>query len=195
MKNYFTLAVFNAFFCLRQIIKVQEFGNQTTTSMQPVINCELYGCFVDSYKIGDKVKLSGIYCARPKKKHYKSKVLLSIFTKSFVCLHLSFNYERPSFNEYLTPLPHDLDDLLSMIAPAILDTNDIKMGFLFSLIGGMTRNKTDKEIEAMSLAERKRYMDTDQFRGPCQINTLIIGNPSCGKSQVQGCLLCLSSRY
>ena len=89
----------------------------------------------------------------------------------------------------MTPIPQNLEELLDMVAPGILDAHDIKMGFLFSLIGGMKWHKSEKEIEDMSVSERRRYMDKEQFRTPSQINSLVIGNPSCGKSQVRGGIL------
>ena len=76
--------------------------------------------------------------------------------------------EHPLRAKYINPMP-SIEDLCNMLCPALIGEYDLKLAFLISLVGGFNRNKTETET-----ALKQKF----------SLNILVVGNPSCGKSQL-----------
>ena len=163
------------------ILLVHKVG-EMRNSMPSTLVCELFDDFVDSVKIGDTVKISGVFVARETRRNCRTKKLNSIFQKMLRVLHMNTEKEIQAVPQYIDPVPQSLEDLLHYVAPSILESNTLKMGFLLAIVGGMNRQKSEEEVQNMTPNERKLYKEHMIHRKKFQIHTLILGNPSTGKS-------------
>jgi len=159
-----------------QTLTIQEMPERAPTGQLPrSVSCIVDDDLVDSCKPGDRVQLTGIFRALPSKSNGGTK---GIFKTVLLC-----NKVTILGKESLTPTltSEDIknitkiatDDnqsafelLAKSLAPSIYGNTEIKRGLLSLLLGG----------------EEKNLARGGHIRG--DINVLMVGDPSCGKSQM-----------
>ena len=123
--------------------------------------------FIKYIDIGEQKKLQKLHnlCL----KHYETSRFVMVFA-IFIALslvHVHEQFQRRIIPNYMNP-PPTLDELCDLAAPSILESKDIKLAFLLSVVGA----KTITEDQQRQSPEKT------------SIHTLILGNPSSGKSQI-----------
>lgn len=159
-----------------QRISIQEMPERAPTGQLPrSVDCILDDDLVDSVKPGDRVRLCGIYRALPSKSNGHTG---AVFRTVLLC-----NAVRALGKESLMPRldasdiknitkiatdenqsPFEL--LARSLAPSIYGNERVKEGLLCLMLGG----------------EEKNLLRGGHIRG--DVNMMMIGDPSCGKSQM-----------
>jgi len=159
-----------------QNVTIQEMPERAPTGQLPrSVDVILDNDLTDSCKPGDRVQLVGIFRALPNKTNGGTK---GVFRTVLICNHVSVLGKEslmPTLTandiKNITKIAGDkkqsaFELLAKSLAPSIYGNERIKEGLLAMLLGG----------------EEKNLLRGGHIRG--DINMLMVGDPSCGKSQM-----------
>lgn len=178
----------------KQYVKLQETTDQVPEGETPChVNVIFYDDMVDSCKPGDSIEITGIYRAQPMRVTRSKRILYSMFKYYIDVVSVSFCHQnmvaidtetsaksdRIMFSEReirafksFASDPNVMKNLLTMFAGSLYEMDDIKKGLLCQLFGG-----TPKDFDS-SVRGKFRH----------DLNVLLVGDPSTGKSQLLQCV-------
>ncbi|VDN02161.1 unnamed protein product, partial [Thelazia callipaeda] len=184
-KYSFRIVHNRSLFMDKQIIKLQESPDDMPAGQTPhTVTLLAHGDMVERVQPGDRVAVTGIYRATPKRLNPRMRNVLSVYRTSIDVLH--FRKTDQSRLHQVDDGTHLTDERISMIknlakradiidrlgnalsAPSIYGHKDIKRGILCLLFGGT--NKEDKTGNKIKLRS--------------EINILLCGDPGTSKSQL-----------
>ena len=200
IKDSFEMIHNMSYFIDKQMIKLQETSDQTPEGETPIhISLLLYDDMVDCCKPGDNIEITGIYRAQPIRVTKNKRTLFSTFRNYIDVVSISFvnqnkvavnaetseeldkmifsDQEIREFREFASD--RDVErNLLNLFAGSLYEMEDVKKGLLCQLFGG-----TPKDFDSSVRGK---------FRN--DLNLLLVGDPSTGKSQLLQCVHKVSSR-
>ena len=178
----------------QQQIKLQEQTDQVPEGETPThVNLICYDDMVDSCKPGDSIIVTGIYRAQPQRVTRNKRLLFARFKNYIDVVSICFDkqnkvaidiettasndkavFSEKEIREFKTFAndPNVLKNLLTLFAGSVWEMEDIKKGLLCQLFGG-----TPKEFDS-SVRGKFRH----------DLNVLLVGDPSTGKSQLLQCV-------
>jgi DNA replication licensing factor MCM4 len=178
----------------QQQIKLQEQTDQVPEGETPThVNLICYDDMVDSCKPGDSIIITGIYRAQPQRVTRNKRMLFARFRNYIDVVSVCFDkqnkvaidiettasndkavFTEKEIREFKTFAndPNIMKNLLTLFAGSVWEMEDIKKGLLCQLFGG-----TPKEFDS---AVRGKFRH--------DLNVLLVGDPSTGKSQLLQCV-------
>jgi DNA replication licensing factor MCM4 len=184
----------------RQYVKLQEVPKHVPEGETPIhVSLLLYDDMVDSCKAGDSIDVIGIFRAQPVRVTKNKRVLHSMFKNYIDVVSISYSHrnkvaidsENDEAFDKTTFSDKEIKDfksfgadnnvmknLLTIFAGSLWEMDDIKKGLLCQLFGG-----TSKDFDS-SVRGKFRH----------DLNVLLVGDPSTGKSQLLQCVHKVSPR-
>jgi DNA replication licensing factor MCM4 len=184
----------------KQHVKLQEIPKHVPEGETPIhVSLLLYDDMVDACKAGDSIEVTGIYRAQPVRVSKNKRVLYSMFKNYIDVVSISYLHKNKVAIDSETDETSDkttfsdkeikefktfgadtnvLKNLLTIFAGSLWEMEDIKKGLLCQLFGG-----TLKEFDS-SVRGKFRH----------DLNVLLVGDPSTGKSQLLQCVHKVSPR-
>ena len=200
VKDCFEMVHNLSHFTDKQMIKLQETSDQTPEGETPIhVSLLLYDDMVDCCKPGDNIEITGIFRAQPIRVTKNKRTLFSTFRNYIDVVSISFTNQNKvavnsEVNEQVDKIifsdqeirefhqfseqPDVGQQLLNMFAGSLYEMEDVKKGLLCQLFGG-----TQKEFDENT---RSRFRN--------DLNVLLVGDPSTGKSQLLQCSHKVTSR-
>lgn len=188
----------------RQVVKLQEAPEAVPEGETPhtVTMCS-YDALVDGVKPGDRVEVTGRYCAQSVRVSEKQRTLRAIYRTYIDAMHYKTKHspsaistlgsdasasgnhglsdERVRMVQSVAQQPGVYDRLVASLAPSIWEMEDVKKGVLCQLFGGNSK--------ALGKGQQSDARGTEQgessgktFRG--DLNVLLVGDPGVSKSQL-----------
>ena len=183
--NYsFTLIHNRSKFSDRQVIKLQESPDDMPAGQTPyTVSLEVHGELVDKVMPGDRVSVTGIYRATPRRSNPKNRTMMAMYKTHIDVVHFRrsdsnrlrdlngddlFPADRVEVLKELAAKSDIYERLARAIAPSIYENEDIKKGILLQLFGGT----------------RKDFTQSNRGHFRSELNILLCGDPGTSKSQL-----------
>ncbi|KNH07211.1 minichromosome maintenance (MCM) complex subunit [Perkinsela sp. CCAP 1560/4] len=172
-KGPFKLNILHSNYRSHQIMVLQESPSSVPPGRLPrTIELHLTNDLVDSAKPGDNVDVVGVFCSSYDPLLHDKQgfpVFLTTMEVNNISLQHLEGHNEVLDDDYkkireLSGHPLIKEKLLRSVAPSMHGHDDVKLGLLLSLLGGVTKHHTGHRI-----------------RG--DINVLLLGDPGMGKSQ------------
>ena len=201
----------------KQLIRIQETPDEIPEGETPcTLTCFAYDDLVDTVRPGDRVIITGVYRAIPRRVNPRIRVVNSIFKTFIDVIHFKrTDNSHPVFNpnQNLLGLSRNSDDtttekfsdekiakfiefsqkpniyeiLVNSFAPSIWELDDVKRGVLCMLFGGNLA-ETRQRVVAQRNGELPNGVpsSTTKVHQRSEINILLCGDPGTSKSQLLG---------
>ena len=191
----------------KQLIRLQESVDEIPEGETPqTVTLYAFDDLVDTVRPGDRVVVTGVFRAIPRKANPRVRTLLRIFKTYVDIVHLKHErdsstsvssstqdhtqvYSDEQIDKFRTFAAQDnvYERLINSFAPSIWEMDDVKRGVLCQLFGG-TLESTRVNADDSSNDSR----ETVRLRG--DINILLCGDPGTSKSQILSYVHKLSPR-
>lgn len=191
----------------RQVVKLQEAPEAVPEGETPhtVTMCS-YDALVDEVKPGDRVEVTGRYCAQSVRvsekqrtlralyrtyidaMHYKTKhspnAISSLASDSTSAGHHGLSDDRVNLVKSVAQQEDVYDRLVASLAPSIWEMDDVKKGVLCQLFGGVSKTLGAQNQQQSQEQQGGGGGDSSgkTFRG--DLNVLLVGDPGVSKSQL-----------
>ncbi|GMH69910.1 hypothetical protein TL16_g05278 [Triparma laevis f. inornata] len=186
----------------KQLVRLQETPSEVPAGETPAsITLFAYDDIVDSVRPGDRVEVTGVFRASPKRPNPKRTVCRAVFRTYVDVIHFriveagemgsaskvnsSFTDKRVEEIKELSKRPNVYEELTAALAPSIWELDDVKKGVLCMLFGGNQNHRAeheDEENDEEQIVGNKGRKSNK--RG--DINILLCGDPGTSKSQLLG---------
>ena len=193
----------------KQLIRLQESVDEIPEGETPqTVSLFAFDDLVDSVRPGDRVIVTGVFRAIPRKANPRVRVLLRVFKTYMDAVHIkservvgssvlnvcgtndeSSSYSADQINafEAFAREGNAYERLVQAFAPSIWEMDDVKRGVLCQLLGG-TLDAADSSSSQDNMEETKEGDEGNQQRDKVRlrgdINILLCGDPGTSKSQV-----------
>ena len=189
----------------KQLIRLQESVEEIPEGETPqTVTLYAFDDLVDTVRPGDRVVVTGVFRAIPRKANPRVRTLLRIFKTYIDIVHLKHDRQSAasSSDELAKVYTEDqivrfqtfaaqgnvYERLVSSFAPSIWEMDDVKRGVLCQLFGGTLESSRALGADNATLGPR----ETVRLRG--DINILLCGDPGTSKSQILSYVHKLSPR-
>ena len=170
-KHSFEIVHNRSTFSDKQLVRLQETPDEVPAGETPAsVTLFAYDDLVDAIRPGDRVEVTGIFRAMPKRMNPKRTTVRTIFRTYVDVIHFrvleagevgskegkkeeldsrgGFSEERVAEIEALSRRPDVYAALTKALAPSIWELDDVKRGTLAMLFGGNTRKKISKKAKS-----------------------------------------------
>ena len=203
----------------KQMVRLQETPDEVPAGETPAsILLLVYDSLVDNVRPGDRVEVTGIFRAQPRRVNPRITKVNSVYKTYLDVIHfrkmtqgensslgrgISID-DAKSNNSGLTPTriaelesiassPDIYERLVASVAPSIWELDDVKKGVLCMLFGGNSRRVVTNDDESSSDEDREEEK-TESLQKRGEINILLCGDPGTSKSQLLSYVHKLSPR-